>query len=527
MGLYSATTSAAFGSYQVYRSTDGSNYSQITSITDSAQNYYTDTSVSSSTIYYYKVRFVDSDSDISNFTAAVSDTPNGQGGTDATAPTISSVATSTVQATWAKITWTTDEVSSSTIEYSTQTVGDYASSTTVASMVTAHEVTITGLTPNTNYIYRVKSTDVSANTATASGYSFTTAGGPVISSVSCSNATDNSSSIIWNTNIDSNSTVDYSIYSNLASYSSVSAGMVGTSTGGYYQHQISLGSLIQNTTYYFRVKSADSSSNTSIDNNSGSFYQCRTTLDTKSPTISSISTPVITDTAAVIIWTTDESADSQVEYGTASAVTGGYTAITTKDTALTATHVVTLTGLTKETKYYYRVKSSDANLNSAVSSEQTLTTVTDKTVIIQTVSFAGGGVAPAPTDTSAPLISGISAESIGAFNATIKFNVNEDSTAFVEYGDSAAYGQTEGSSNFATSHSIRLDKLKMGTDYHFRVKAIDKAGNSSYSEDNKFTTQYFTTASLKDLVTLENAAQFQKPLIRRLNLFCRIFYRLS
>ncbi len=377
---FTATSGAAFSSYRIHRSTDGTAYSSLATITASSTNYYTDTTVSSSTTYYYKVRFVDTDGDISEFSASVNDYVDGQGGTDVTAPIISNVS-STPQSTWAKITWTTDEHSDSKVEYSAS-AGVFTSSVfveTIVASTTPHTVYLTGLTPNTTYYYRVKSKDIvnneAVNPTSGNGYSFTTIGGPVISNVSCSNVSDNSADVVWNTTADSNSQVDYSVSSSLTNATSVSAGMVGTSTAGYYQHKITLSGLTQGTTYYFRVQSTDSNNNASVDNNSGNFYQCRTTRDTKAPTISGISTPVITDTAVVIIWTTDEKSTSQVEYGQVSAASGSYATTTTRDNTLTINHVVTLTGLTKETKYYYRVKSYDMNPDSltAVSDENNFT----------------------------------------------------------------------------------------------------------------------------------------------------------
>lgn len=78
----------------------------------------------------------------------------------------------------------------------------------------------------------------------------------------------------------------------------------------------------------------------------------------------------ITDSGAVITWSTNEPATSQVEYGT----TTTYGLSTTLDSTLVTSHRVALTGLAASTTYHYRVKSTDAAGNTAVSDDNTFTT---------------------------------------------------------------------------------------------------------------------------------------------------------
>ncbi|MHB9035901.1 MAG: fibronectin type III domain-containing protein [Armatimonadota bacterium] len=76
---------------------------------------------------------------------------------DLTAPVISPVA-STVSQEKATITWTTDEPSTSLVEYGTDS--SYGLSTTLdSSLVREHSVTLTGLSPVTPYYYKVHSSD--------------------------------------------------------------------------------------------------------------------------------------------------------------------------------------------------------------------------------------------------------------------------------------------------------------------------------------------------------------------------------
>jgi hypothetical protein len=92
--------------------------------------------------------------------------------------------------------------------------------------------------------------------------------------------------------------------------------------------------------------------------------------DKTPPVISEISSSDITQTSAVITWTTDEPATSQVEYG----LTASYGATTPLDSTLVTSHSVSMSGLAAGTTYHYRVKSEDASDNEALSEDNAFTT---------------------------------------------------------------------------------------------------------------------------------------------------------
>lgn len=90
-----------------------------------------------------------------------------------TTPVISGVGASNITATGATISWTTDKVSSSQVEYGLTT--SYGSQTALDStMILSHSVALSGLAANTVYHYRVHSTDSSNNQAISSDQTFTT-----------------------------------------------------------------------------------------------------------------------------------------------------------------------------------------------------------------------------------------------------------------------------------------------------------------------------------------------------------------
>src|SRR5207237_9902117 len=78
-----------------------------------------------------------------------------------------------------------------------------------------------------------------------------------------------------------------------------------------------------------------------------------TTSDVTPPVVSGVAVASSGGTSATIQWTTNETADSQIEYG----LTASYGSATTVDPTLGTSHMVTVGGLTGSTTYHYRVKS--------------------------------------------------------------------------------------------------------------------------------------------------------------------------
>jgi Bacterial Ig domain/Purple acid Phosphatase, N-terminal domain len=89
-------------------------------------------------------------------------------------PVISSVAASGLTTTTAAITWTTDAAADSQVAYGT-TAAYGLTSALNATMVTAHSVSLAGLTPGTTYHFKVMSRNSQGTLASSGDLSFTTA----------------------------------------------------------------------------------------------------------------------------------------------------------------------------------------------------------------------------------------------------------------------------------------------------------------------------------------------------------------
>lgn len=118
-----------------------------------------------------------------------------------------------------------------------------------------------------------------------------------------------------------------------------------------------------------------------------------TTVSNNPPVISGISASSLTQTGATISWTTDKAADTQIEYG----LTTSYGNSTTLDATAVTSHSQTLSGLSANTTYNYRVKSKDSSGNLTTSANQTFkTSATAVTTYTLTVSRSGLGRVSAP-----------------------------------------------------------------------------------------------------------------------------------
>ncbi|HRH66387.1 MAG TPA: DUF4082 domain-containing protein, partial [Bacteroidia bacterium] len=97
-----------------------------------------------------------------------------------------------------------------------------------------------------------------------------------------------------------------------------------------------------------------------FDAHSGN-YAATYLVDTTAPVITNIIATPQPNGTATITWTTNEAADSRVDYGMANNLLN----LNNTDGALVTSHVITLNGLATGTTYFFRVTSADASSNHA------------------------------------------------------------------------------------------------------------------------------------------------------------------
>ncbi|MFA5854428.1 MAG: fibronectin type III domain-containing protein [Patescibacteria group bacterium] len=183
--------------------------------------------------------------------------------------------------------------------------------------------------------------------------------------------------------------------------------------------------------------------------------------DPAAPNISNVRTSNLTETEVDVLWDTDVSSSSTVNYGLT--VSYGSSGSTLGDTF---NHNVHLSGLAPGTTYHYRVRSTGLGTPETVSGDYTFTT----------------------PDSTAPVISNVSATLVTGTSARIVWDTNEDTNSRVDYGTTISYGSNVAVGAFVNTHAVDLAGLTPSTTYHFRVTSADSSNNSASSADFTFTT---------------------------------------
>jgi peroxiredoxin len=184
---------------------------------------------------------------------------------------------------------------------------------------------------------------------------------PVITEAGVSDTTQTGTIITWKTDEPSTSQVMICEQSGGCTWTEPDENLVT-------DHSVSVSGLKSDTTYHFTATSTDAKENQAIAE--GDFKTLAQATAT-TLVISAIQTSNINDLSAIISWTTDIAATTQLEYGT----TNAYGSTTTLDESLTTSHNVTLTGLNPMTTYHFKVKSKDAGGEEVASQDQIFTTL--------------------------------------------------------------------------------------------------------------------------------------------------------
>ncbi len=469
-----ADPTPGFDHYTVWRSTDGTNYTALTTESDRLINYVIDDSLDTNTTYYYRVTAEDTDGNVSNYSQVASDKPDGQGGNDETPPTITAVSSTYIGTQGATIVWESDELSDSLVDYTTEEGGDFSNAETIgitamadnASGLGQHSVVLSGLQPNTTYYFRVRSRDPDGNegvgTSAPNGFSFTTLLGPSISDVAVSYVTNHEALITWITDEASDTYIYYSTNPDMTSST-----LVGISEN-VNEHAYTIQNLILGTTYYFYVRSGVAEDAHVVDGEKR-YYTFITTSDLDAPvlTFDEETDVAVSDSTISITWSTQETASSTVEYGTSNAY--GTSVVNNN---FNTDHSFILEDLLPGTLYYIRIKSADINHNISSAIEFSIATIDT-------------------ADYTDPIISDVGVTVVTDDEALIEWTTDEGATGQVRYGtvSSTYIYASELVATYNVAHAITLSGLSTSTYYVYVVVSSDSSGNTVTSSQYSFTTR--------------------------------------
>ena len=175
-------------------------------------------------------------------------------------------------------------------------------------------------------------------------------GSTMISGVSVS-PTATTATVSWTTNVGASSRVDYGLTP--AYGANISDSTLVTS------HSLTLTSLTCNTTFHYQITSVSSAGSASTADSTFTTSACPINISGVSVTM--------TATSATVVWTTDVSANSRVDYGTTAAY-----GLNVSDSTLVTGHSLTLNSLTCSTTYHYQI-TSVSSVGSASTADATFT----------------------------------------------------------------------------------------------------------------------------------------------------------
>ncbi len=372
---------------------------------------------------------------------------------DTMPPVISEVAVTDITADGATISWKTDEVGSGYVEYGA--TADYGNQTSFDSSLTLdHSTALAGLSPDTEYHYRIVSTDEAGNEITSPDNTFTTeplpssepvaetsaTTSPAEATTTGSEATTSAESLMfyaitpedilktavtiyWETSVPADSLIEYGVTPDLGQLSDHSAALMTT-------HEMAISGLTPDTLYYFRAVSKPSGATTAAMSELHEFTTlAEPIIVDPAADIIGVTTSAVTEASATISWSTNEPTVGTVEYG-ASTAYGKMAPLATSSTS----HILNLSGLAPGTSYHFRVKAVDAGGNETYSLDQTFTTLaasasgsenseigtatstqntapagqeTASTTAAENTASTGAGISAAPTSTpNIPVASG-------------------------------------------------------------------------------------------------------------------------
>lgn len=300
------------------------------------------------------------------------------------------------------------------------------------------------------------------------------------------------------------------------------------------EHAQTIAGLAPGTTYHYRVAATDAAGNIAYsESRTVTTVAAPVLADNEPPTILVIAVSGVSTSTAEITLSTDELAIVQIEYG----MTENYGITASAGDEFSASHNISLAGLTASTTYHYRAFAEDevgnrtfsfdntfttgavtvsapattsstntsATSSAPNSSPQTVSTSTSTSTINQATSTGTTTTVVATTTatttaaiasttipqatTAFEIVAEPLAASISTSTVKITWTTTEPATSQVFYGATSAYGSsTAASADFSLTHNVTLNGLSPETDYIYGVFSKTADGRSAAIDNLEFTT---------------------------------------
>lgn len=278
----------------------------------------------------------------------------------------------------ARISWTTDKDTIGAVWFGPEIAQMDTRVPESGGLSTDHWVTLTGLTPDTTYFFRIRAHDGDSNREKSVLGSFTTTSdeggtGTTTDTTAPSVPTNLTATasltlgeidLSWSASTDDVGVAGYNVYRDGSS--------IATTTGISYSDM----NLASSTTYSYTVSAFDAAGNVSSQSGAvvATTTEATSTPDVTAPIISSLTTTGSTIADTVLIWTTDEPSNSQAWFSTTTPVSTS-TAETVSSATLTTSHQLSIPlDLATSTGYFYTISSTDASNNTSFMTGNIFTT---------------------------------------------------------------------------------------------------------------------------------------------------------
>jgi len=415
---------------------------------------FSDTGLSPGTYYSYLVvpgTWVDDQ----NYCASLQE----EDGTGAAATTLapptapSSLSASTVSGTQINVYWSDNSSNESyfKLERKTGSGGSWSQIATPSANATSYGDS--GLSNGTDYYYRVRAfgNDMDSGYSNESGA--TTYAPPAApSSLGASAVSGTQINLTWTDN--SGNETGFKVERKTGSGGSWSQiATPGANATSYNDTGLSNG-----TQYYYRVRATNATGDSGYSNEANA-----TTLAPPAAP-SSLGASAVSGTQINLSWTDNASTETGFKIERKTGSGGSWSQIDTVSANVTSYNS---TGLSNGTEYYYRVRATNATGDSGYSNEASATTAS---------------IPSAPSSLGASAVSGTQ------INLTWTDNSGNETGFKLERktGSGGTYSQIATPSANATSYNDT--GLANGTEYYYRIRATNTAGDSSYSAEANAST---------------------------------------